>query len=616
MSRRRRNRKSGTLGEEVRRFEAGPRAAGRSSRVSKEELAHAYERLFVLHEIDVELARFHSVERTIPKIVDRIVATLPLASVVLVELREGSPRILHWYAADVSEKARRELERRAISSLAALARETPDRLDSFERIEGPMACLTAGEAAGAVVLPLLTSGIRPLGAIQFLGTSPIGELDLAFLDAMAGQLAQTLHRFQFSERQIVRRKEAQRSRGEERFLAEATAVLLSSIDYDLVLKFVPRLVVPTLADVAWLERVVDDGRLQPIAWASVDAGQAMRMGEVLRGLPWWGMPAIRSAEFHPEVDEAWLRTEARTPAHLELLRSLRLGAVLRIPLVVEDRCVGVLTLARVREGRPFGARQRRLAEEFGRRVTQAVENSRLYSSAKRAIQTREDFVSVAAHELKSPLTALLLHVQYMHRLIGKTGQVPPLETIGAGLEETISHAQRLRTLIDQLLDLSRMRSGKIEVLAEEMDLAAAAARVAARMRSEAKEKGAAIHVAARRPVVGRWDPALMDRILTNLLSNAIKYGGGKPVDVGIEEVESRARLTVRDRGIGMSAEFLKRVFLPFERDPAVARYPGLGLGLHIVWQMVEAHGGTIRVESISGAGATFIVELPLQRPSA
>lgn len=164
-------------------------------------------------------------------------------------------------------------------------------------------------------------------------------------------------------------------------------------------------------------------------------------------------------------------------------------------------------------------------------------------------------------------------------------------------------------LVQDLLDLSRLSAGQLTLELEELDLAELTREVAERFTDQAAAVGSSVAVHARGPVLGHWDRQRLDRVTTNLLSNALKFGQGQPIEVHVLADGGQARLAVRDHGMGIPLEAQGRIFNRFERLGHTGR-PGSGLGLYIVHQLVEAHGGTVHVSSHPGRGATFTVELP------
>jgi signal transduction histidine kinase len=225
-----------------------------------------------------------------------------------------------------------------------------------------------------------------------------------------------------------------------------------------------------------------------------------------------------------------------------------------------------------------------------------------------ALDARDELFSIAAHDLKTPLTSLKLHVQALQRSLVR--EPVDLARARRSADEAERHAERMATLIEQLLDVARIRKGKLEVSRGPADLAAIVREVGARFGPEIANRGATIIIDAERSVPGRWDPLRLEQIVTNLVSNALKYGEGNPIVLEVRSSAARARLTVRDYGPGIPVAEQERIFEPFERATTDTRTRGAGLGLWIVRRLVEAHGGEVSVSSVPGKGATFIVDLP------
>jgi PAS domain S-box-containing protein len=237
------------------------------------------------------------------------------------------------------------------------------------------------------------------------------------------------------------------------------------------------------------------------------------------------------------------------------------------------------------------------------------------AQAQEAIRMRDEFLSIASHELKTPLTAVLMQAEALTRLLHKPTAPTLPEPLLARLDRIHSGVRRLDALIEQLLDLSRIRAGQLALQRDDVDLTLAVQNVARLFQDELERAGCELRIHAEASLIGFWDPLRIEQIVTNLLSNAIKYGAGKPVEIIISVGDlGRARIAVRDHGIGIAPEHQGRIFDRFERVASERNYGGFGLGLWIARQVVEAHAGTIRVWSQPGAGSTFTVELPL-RPS-
>ncbi len=229
-----------------------------------------------------------------------------------------------------------------------------------------------------------------------------------------------------------------------------------------------------------------------------------------------------------------------------------------------------------------------------------------------ALRARQDFLSIAGHELKTPLTSVMLNLHAMDVAL-QAGADPEDDRVLVRWQALGRELRRLDRLVDQLLDLSRISAGKMALMPERVDLGELVREVVDRFWSPSMEPGI-IDVIQLARVEGFWDRWRLDQILTNLLSNALKYGQGRPISVEFGPVGpedgSDVSIAVRDRGIGMSSDVLDRIFDRFERAVTDREYGGLGLGLWIARHAVEAMGGTISAESEPGRGSTFTVRLP------
>jgi signal transduction histidine kinase len=218
------------------------------------------------------------------------------------------------------------------------------------------------------------------------------------------------------------------------------------------------------------------------------------------------------------------------------------------------------------------------------------------------VQGMLELVGVAAHDLSNPLLALQLR---LHRL----RHLAPDTRLQEGLAAAERDTRRMGRLLHELMDVSRLSAGRIALEREELDLSALAHEVAERFTEQAAAGATPLVVRAEAPVWGRWDRERLDRVLTNLLSNALKFGAGRPVEVRVQADGPLARLVVKDHGIGIPPEAQGRLFGRFERVGGTGQ-PGTGLGLYIVRQLTEAHGGTVHLSSQPHQGAAFTLELP------
>lgn len=293
----------------------------------------------------------------------------------------------------------------------------------------------------------------------------------------------------------------------------------------------------------------------------------------------------------------------------EILRN-GLYSVVAVPLMIGDQCLGCINL-QFREEKIFTEEERKFLLAIAGQCSQALNRSQLYDDAKKAIQVRDEFLSIASHELKTPLTPLKLQLQLMSRNLKMNPQSMTEERMEKMMMNADKQMNRLSKLIEDLLDVSRITSGKLNLNLEYVNLQDVVQEVLVQYGHQLQAHLAHVEIQADEPVYTHIDPLRIEQVIINLLTNAVKYAPMKTIKVTLKKQDSTAKICVKDEGPGIAPEHQERIFGRFERVRATDNIGGLGLGLYISRQIVDAHHGKIYVESNSGKGSNFVIELPI-----
>nr|WP_290222780.1 PAS domain S-box protein [Trichocoleus desertorum] len=401
------------------------------------------------------------------------------------------------------------------------------------------------------------------------------------------------------------------------FLAEASAVLASSLDYEATLISLARLAVPYLADVCVIDMMEDEKSLRPLTVAHIDpvkenlARQLQQCSPLrLNHLrPVLEVLETGESQLLVDVSEAAIATSTDDPDYLRLIRSLHPKSVMIVPLVAAGRIIGIISFASSESERRYNTIDLTLAEDLARRAALAVDNARLYQEAQDANRMKDEFLATLSHELRTPLNSILGWSRLLtNRKFDEATTTKALETIERNAK---SQAQ----LVEDILDVSRIVQGKLQLQVRPVELLPViqAATDAVRPAAEAK----AICLKSQLNEVGSHvlgDPDRLQQIVWNLLSNAIKFTPrGGHVEINLEPTDTCIQIQVTDTGQGIHPEFLPHVFERFRQADSTSTrsHGGLGLGLAIVRHLVELQGGTVSAESPGpDQGATFTVKLP------
>lgn len=432
---------------------------------------------------------------------------------------------------------------------------------------------------------------------------------------------------QSAGRDITDRVEAEqalrRSHERFRFLAEATARLSDSLDPEQTLSAVARQAVPFLADICIVRLVDPGGRLPRQVLAHVDPerepelaaydplsededaapGARRMMDAILAGEPL----LVR------DVDDAWLDGLEFDAEGRRLWGNERLRSIIAVPLAARGRAFGTLTFATLADhsGRRYDDDDLRLTLLLARRAAAAIDNARLHAELQEQARRKDEFLATLAHELRNPMSAITTAIEVL-----RLPDAPEVARARA-LEVVARQARQQARLVDDLLDVSRLRRGKVTLHPRPVEVGAAIAEIAELHRPVAEAKGLALVVAPpEAPLHIEADPARLQQIVGNLLDNAVRHTPpGGHVHVGARRRGGTVRLAVRDDGAGIAPDVLPGIFELFAQGPGSAARPtgSMGIGLTVVRRLAELHGGSVEVYSAGpGQGSEFVVVLPLR----
>jgi PAS domain S-box-containing protein len=416
-------------------------------------------------------------------------------------------------------------------------------------------------------------------------------------------------------REQMARAEAEASKWRFAFLAEARMQLSSSLDYETTLSGVARLAVPTLSDYCIIDLVDKDGSIRRVELAHMDSAKEQLMRDVLARHPqpaaYLGVTKVlRTAESELIEDVADWELEAGDAEYLQLLQQLGFVSAMLVPLSTGGRTLGVISLVSAESGRHYDLTDLALAEDLAHSIALAVENARLYFEAQEANRMKDEFLAVLSHELRTPLNSILGWVQLL-----RTRKFDEAK-IAKGLETIERNARSQSQMIEELLDVSRIIRGKLQLNIRSVDLIRVVEAALDVLRPAAEAKAIQIvETLQARSLQVRGDADRLQQVVWNLVSNAIKFtpAGGR-VEVRLTTEGDCVQIEVSDTGIGITTEFLPYVFDRFrqENSTTTRSHGGLGLGLAIVRHLVELHGGTVSAQSAGvGKGATFTLQLPI-----
>lgn len=412
---------------------------------------------------------------------------------------------------------------------------------------------------------------------------------------------------------ITERKNAERA---AQFLAEAGAIFNRSLDYEETLRAISTLVVPRFTDWCFVDLVEADGGFRRIAVAhpgrpeDEELAARLRSSYASKNVVYGASDTVARGTTYTlnDVPEELLKAVGRDDDHRNVLLAMGIRCFVSVPMTSQGRTFGVITFLGTGHRSGFEPHDVALAEELARRAALAVDNARLYRSAQEANRAKDEFLANLSHELRTPMTAIL---GWAHLL--QLGDLEP-DQVDLGLRTIRQSGEAQAKLIDDLLDVSRIVTGKLHLSPVPVDLTATLQNAVAAIRpaAEAKKQRLEIQLSGG-PVTVLGDASRLQQVFWNLLSNAVKFTpAGGVVRLIAAESGPDVAVTVQDSGEGIAAEFLPLVFERFRQAATPQRgRTGLGLGLAIAKELIELHGGSITASSAGfGRGATFTVSLP------
>jgi PAS domain S-box-containing protein len=425
------------------------------------------------------------------------------------------------------------------------------------------------------------------------------------------------------EEQVTQRARLERAHRQSTFLAEAGVILGSSLDYQATLTDVAQLAVPQIADWCVVDMLDDDGCLRRVGTAHVDPAKidvARTLHERFPehadtpGGPRHVLKTGQAAMVSGITDEMLARA-ARSREHLETLRLLQLHAYISVPLIANGRPLGVMTFVTAESRRHYDQEDLHVAQAVAERAALAVDNARAYSEARAANRAKDEFLATLSHELRTPINAIMGWGQIL-----QTGIADPTRTAHA-IDAIVRNASAQARLIEDLLDLSRIISGKLRLDVELVDLGAVVSAATVTIEPAAQVKGLRVQTVVEESAARvHGDRQRLQQAVWNLLSNAVKFTPrGGSVQTHVRRVGSQVEITVSDTGEGIEADVLPFVFDRFRQadSSSTRQHAGLGLGLAIVRHIVELHGGTVHASSDGpNCGATFRLLLPISIAAA
>lgn len=445
------------------------------------------------------------------------------------------------------------------------------------------------------------------GLLSSLTTHEYHELNIVigtYCDIVSSKIAFTYH------------QQKQQLEKNLTYLAEASRILSSSLDYQDTLNTIAMLAVPEIGDWCGIDIVDENGQIQQLAVAHKDPKKVKWAKQLRKIRPpdmsaKQGLPNVLrtgKSELYPEITEQMLKATSKSEKDFKLLKSIGFTSAMIVPLFSQKKPIGAITFVTAETRRNYDHSDLAVAEELANRASIAIENARLYKGSQEAINIRDEFISVASHELKTPVTSVKMFTEVLKSHSEQIGDEKAVEY----LSKMDRQLNKLTELIYNLLNISKIQAGRIEFNHELFDFDKVVKETVDVLQQSSSRHTIEVQGKTNKKIMG--DEERIGQVINNLISNAIKYSPkSNKVLIKLSADESFVNVAVKDFGIGMGRKHLGKIFERFYRvyDNTDKTFPGLGVGLYISSEIIRRHGGKLGVSSDIGKGSTFYFSLPI-----
>jgi PAS domain S-box-containing protein/excisionase family DNA binding protein len=422
-------------------------------------------------------------------------------------------------------------------------------------------------------------------------------------------------------RDISERKQVERNM---QFLSEASKIITISLDYKTTLQSVAKIAISYMGDWCGVDMLDAHGELQPLAIAHRDPKKLAWAKEYRKQNPpkmtgTSGVPSViktGKSLLYPMITDEMLVASAQNKKHLEIARSLNITSLMIVPILIKNKAIGAISFVTADGRRQYTQVDLAVAEELAARASLAIENAQLYQRAQREIEQRrklekqkDEFIGVASHELKTPVTSIKSFAQVLRLRFAKEGNQSAAELLG----KLDVQVDKLTNLIGDLLDVTKIEAGRMQFVQEYFSFDELVNELGEELQRTTEK-----HLLMKEGTTGKiifGDRERVGQVITNLISNAIKYSPKADKIVIKSSIDKgMVKLCVQDFGIGVEKDKQKKVFERFFRasGPGQETFPGLGLGLYVSSEIIKRLNGRIWVESNEKNGSTFCFVLPVE----